>query len=114
MVLHGERAEHAGEPHQVGGQGEMGLLEGGEGVAYGVLSQHHREDEAEHQQGAGGVAGDEGADGGQGCAERGGGEHGEGDGGPAGGPDLLPAPRRSTSGCPVYAPETPRSTVKTR
>ncbi len=65
VVLYGERTEHAAEPQQVGEQGEMGLLEGGEGVPYGVLSEHRGEDEAEHQQGAGGVAGDENADGGE-------------------------------------------------
>lgn len=114
VVLRGERAQHAAEPQQVCGQGEMGLLEGGEGIPSGVLPEHHGEHEAERHQCAGGVAGDEEADGREQRAEGGRGEDGEGDGGPAGAPGLLPVPRLRTRGCPVYAPETPRSTVKTR
>lgn len=92
----------------------MGLLEGGEGVPDGVLAQDDRQDRAQHQERPGGVPGDEEADGGQERAERGGGQDGEDDGGTAGAPGLLPSPRLRTSGCPVYAPETPSSTVKTR
>ncbi len=71
VALGGQGAEHAGQPQQVGNQGEMRALEGGEGVAQGVLPQHDRQDGAQHHEGACGVPRDEQADGGEQAAQGG-------------------------------------------
>ena len=57
--LDGQGAQHTDQPQYVGGQREVRQLEGGEGIAHGVLPEDDRQDEAEHRQGARGVPGHE-------------------------------------------------------